>query len=93
MPTTVLLALFLIGYYLLRRLYIKRTVYIHLQNEGYERNTILYIKPFTSFLKGNKKVLVAVAIKEDDKLYYYYMNEKNNVSLDSYIRNGQEYIM
>lgn len=78
---------------LIRRIYLKKIVYDHLQHNGFKRNTILYIKPFISFLKGKRKLLVAVSIKGDEKLYYYYLNEDKEVHLDSYISKGQEYIL
>lgn len=47
-------------------------------------------KPFIANLSGDKNWMVSVMIKEDNKKYYYYLNNEGKVVLESIVENGTE---
>jgi hypothetical protein len=47
-------------------------------------------KPFIANLSGDKNWMVSVMIKEDNKKYYYYLNNEGKVVLESTVENGTE---
>ncbi|WP_079508730.1 hypothetical protein [Mesobacillus jeotgali] len=47
-------------------------------------------KPFIANLPGDKNWMVSVMIKEDNKKYYYYVNNEGKIVLESTVENGTE---
>jgi len=67
-----------------------------MHEKNINKKTIEKLEPFIANLQGDKKWLVYVKLKGDDKKYYYYKDNKDNkdnkVVLESYILNGKEYV-
>lgn len=74
---------------------VKNAVEDHLiKEEQIKREDILTLEPFIANLSGDKKYLVLVQIKNDEKKYYYFKDTKKNiVLLESYILNGKEHVV
>jgi len=46
--------------------------------------------PFIANLQGHKNWMVSVKIEGDPKTYYYFVNDEEQVVLESYVENGVE---
>jgi len=46
--------------------------------------------PFIANLSGNKNWMVAVTLKEDSKIYSYYLNNQNKLVLESIVEENGE---
>ncbi|OLN23946.1 hypothetical protein BTO30_00515 [Domibacillus antri] len=55
------------------------------------KRDIISSEPFIANLQGDKKWMVSIKLKDDEKTYYYYKN-KNEVVLESYVENGVEHV-
>ncbi|MGG0473745.1 hypothetical protein ABEY96_16305 [Priestia aryabhattai] len=63
-----------------------------MHEKNINKKTIEKLEPFIANLQGDKKWLVYVKLRGDDKKYYYYKDNKDNkVVLESYILKGKEY--
>ncbi|MCR8929758.1 hypothetical protein NLI92_005269 [Priestia megaterium] len=64
----------------------------NINKKNINKKTIEKLEPFIANLQGDKKWLVYVKLRGDDKKYYYYKDNKDNkVVLESYILKGKEY--
>ena len=81
------------GYVSFKKNYVKNAVEEYLVNEkNIDRKHIEKIDSFLANLEGDKKWLVYVKIKGDNKRYYYYKDQKKNkVKLETYILDGKEH--
>jgi ABC-type phosphate transport system substrate-binding protein len=61
-------------------------------NEKHQEESIK-TKPFIANLSGDKNWMVSVMIKEDNKKYYYYLNDEGKVVLESIVENGTENVI
>lgn len=61
-------------------------------NEGFSEDSI-DTEPFIANLEGDKNWMVSVKIKGDSTTYYYYLNDKNKVVLESYTKNREEKVV
>lgn len=59
--------------------------------KGLNENDIISSEPFISNLRGSKNFMVSVQLKNDDIIYRYYKN-KGKIILESYIKDGMEYV-
>lgn len=58
-----------------------------------DKKDIEKLEPFIDNLQGDKKWMVYVKLKGDEKKYYYYKDtKKDKVVLESYILNGDEHV-
>lgn len=63
-------------------------------------NYLVHMKPETSYktepfianLPGNKNWMVSVKIEGEAGTYFYYVNKKKQIVLESYVENGIEYV-
>ncbi|MBM7608495.1 flagellar basal body-associated protein FliL [Lysinibacillus composti] len=58
-----------------------------LENEGLSAMNI-ETEPFIANLAGDKNWMVSVKVDDDAKTYSYFLNNKGNVVLESYVENG-----
>ncbi|MFJ8236191.1 hypothetical protein ACIQ34_10635 [Ureibacillus sp. NPDC094379] len=58
-----------------------------LEDEGLSATNI-ETEPFIANLAGDKNWMVAVQVEDDAKTYSYFLNNKGQVVLESYIENG-----
>lgn len=49
-------------------------------------------EPFIANLSGNKNWMVAVKVEGDSKTYFYYVNKKRQIVLESYVENGMDHV-
>lgn len=61
-------------------------------NEGFSEDSI-DTEPFIANLEGDKNWMVSVKIKGDSATYYYFLNDKNKVVLESYTKNREEKVL
>ncbi|RAS87265.1 hypothetical protein [Priestia endophytica] len=62
------------------------------EDKNIEKRNIEKIEPFIANLQGDKKWMVYVKLKGDEKSYYYYKDsKKDKVILESYVLNGEEH--
>ncbi|MBM7717704.1 hypothetical protein JOC94_004735 [Bacillus thermophilus] len=89
------LSLGVFGYITYKKNEVKSAVEDYLiKEEQIKREDILTLEPFIANLSGDKKYLVFVQIKDDEKRYYYFKDtKKNKVLLESYILNGKEHVV
>ncbi|MFP7254000.1 DUF3139 domain-containing protein [Terribacillus goriensis] len=50
----------------------EEAVHEYLLNKSTEETDIISIEPFIANLRGNANYMVAVRLKDDSKVYYYY---------------------
>jgi len=82
------------GYINYKKYSSKVTVENYLIHEkNIDKKDIEKVEPFIDNLQGDKKWMVYVKLKGDEKKYYYYKDtKKNKVVLESYILNGDEHV-
>ncbi|MFB6468225.1 hypothetical protein ACE38V_15705 [Cytobacillus sp. Hz8] len=72
---------------------VQKNVTEYLTTDGnISKNDIVYNKRVFANLKGNKNWMVAIKLKNDNKTYYYYIDNKN-IILESYSENGKEHVL
>ncbi|MTT32837.1 hypothetical protein GMB86_12555 [Terrilactibacillus sp. BCM23-1] len=92
---TVLLILFILigigfSYIQYKKSNVELSVIKYLTTEkNISNGDIISSEPFIANLQGDKKWMVSIKLKDDDKTYYYYKN-KDKVVLESYVENGVE---
>ena len=52
---------------------------------------IVSSEPFISNLKGDKNWMVSIKLKNDDNTYFYYKTD-NKIILESYVKDGVEFV-
>lgn len=62
-----------------------------IKEKNISKDDIISSEPFISNLKGNKNWMVSIKLQNDDKTYYYYKSN-NKIVLESYVKNGVEYV-
>lgn len=79
------------GYIQFKKNYARNAVYEYLIEEKHiPEGNIKFADPFIANLRGSKNWMVAVGLKGDEKVYYYY-KDKNKIILESWTENGVEY--
>ncbi|MBB3870078.1 DUF3139 domain-containing protein (plasmid) [Parageobacillus toebii NBRC 107807] len=95
----ILLLLFIVfgsgfGYIQYKKTDVKNSVIEYLTTKkNISKDDIISIEPFFSNLKGNKAWMVSIKLKNDNRTYFYYKNDKGKVILESYTENGIEHII
>ena len=49
-------------------------------------------EPFIANLSGDKNWMVSVKVEGDSATYFYYVNNSNQIVLESYVENGREHV-
>ncbi|MFP7170243.1 DUF3139 domain-containing protein [Terribacillus sp. 7520-G] len=62
------------SYITIRKQSAKEAVHEYLLEKGTEESDIVSLEPFIANLRGNGNYMVAVRLKDDRKVYYYYKN-------------------
>lgn len=91
---------YLLGMLLLIGLGFGYVQYKFITAENSVTNYLVHIKPEMSYktepfianLPGDKNWMVSVKIEGEARTYFYYVNKKKQLVLESYVENGIEYV-
>lgn len=71
---------------------VENSIAKYLLNEKRIAESPFKIEPFIANLPGNKKWMVSVKLEDNSATYFYYVNKKGQIVLESYVKNGTEHV-
>ncbi|WP_075528300.1 DUF3139 domain-containing protein [Sporosarcina ureilytica] len=80
------------GYIQYKKSDVEKSVLEYLTTEkNISKDDIVASEPFIANLAGDKKWMISIKLKNDDRTYYYYKS-RNEIILESFVENGVEYV-
>lgn len=88
----ILVAFLVTGYVQYKFFMVENSISKYLINEKRISETDFKTEPFIANLPGVKNWMVSVKLEGDSATYFYYVNKKYQIVLESYVKNGTEHV-